>query len=189
MFCMNCGKELPQDSKFCRYCGAAQQGGSQTQQVQPQIEPQWETCETYRTQVKEPGWSSQAQFMGIAEAIGPNGKYIAGHSPLYEGDDEIGFEPLIKQLTSEGWEYAGGFNLIKRFRRLVTPERLLTTEQRVKKEEQEAKELFDYIRKGRIKLELNNFGRLRVRRGKLKPETLTKVHELYPYIRQLIKNE
>lgn len=48
MFCHNCGKQIPDGTKFCHYCGAPQEAGSQpepepsvqSQFTEPQPEPQ-----------------------------------------------------------------------------------------------------------------------------------------------------
>ena len=42
MYCKHCGKEIADDSKFCRYCGKAQDSTNEVQPEKPvgSIEPQ-----------------------------------------------------------------------------------------------------------------------------------------------------
>ena len=76
MFCMNCGKELPDDANFCLKCGKPQ-NASALAEVE---EPVWETCEIVWNYKKKGGMLSNDKLMFWAKAIGPKGEYNAGES-------------------------------------------------------------------------------------------------------------
>ncbi len=42
MYCMQCGKELPEGSKFCLFCGASLPQGTAGQQPPRQAQPEWQ---------------------------------------------------------------------------------------------------------------------------------------------------
>ena len=50
MYCTNCGKELPENSKFCNYCGSAQ--GTEGQPERPNVPENKKT----KTPKKKTGW-------------------------------------------------------------------------------------------------------------------------------------
>lgn len=119
MYCKACGKQIDEESVFCRYCGAPQKASGAAQSA----EPKWETCEI-KWGSSYPGYfssfGSNNKFWFSADAIGPNGRYEAARSPVIktkylhsdydvkEQENNPEFQnllnELIKKLTSEGWQ-------------------------------------------------------------------------------------
>lgn len=145
MTCPSCGASLqfPKglDRITCSYCEtqlAVQSGGDFSElRVAEQRETwQWETCEIVWKKVKSPALFGMHKSKFWADAIGPNGKYNAGESPVFEHrwgypgqDDDPGYKQtidalntLINSLVSAGWQPTGdrGNNIWNnRFRRCV----------------------------------------------------------------------
>jgi len=59
MFCHNCGGEIPNDTKFCRYCGAAQGKGQNAPESAPPVQPQ------------QASWQAQSQPTASQEHVLP----------------------------------------------------------------------------------------------------------------------
>jgi hypothetical protein len=110
MFCINCGTELPDEANFCLRCGKPQEEGVKVE------EPRWETCEILHTTLNAP-WFGDYEKQFWAAAIGPQGKYNAGESPVFEslytspsGSSQEAIDAhdaLIKTLLEDGWEPIG----------------------------------------------------------------------------------
>lgn len=110
IYCMQCGKELPDDANFCLKCG--KQVGSAAQSVSPP-EPKWEYCEIVYQQRREKHWYYDKDFFQFwAKGVGSNGTFNAGEVEEVESlrpnserskDHELA-DQLIKILTSKGWE-------------------------------------------------------------------------------------
>lgn len=134
MFCMNCGKELPDGANFCLRCGKPQKAGVQ---ALIEEEPQWETCEISYYQTHE-GWTPNAcRFRFYASAIGSKGKYTAKETSELKGDPSDGnwrfvstenqihidaaHNNLVAHLVRDGWEplTRGQYWYSERFRRRV----------------------------------------------------------------------
>lgn len=119
MFCVSCGKELPDDANFCLKCGKPLRGGTQAGQEKAE---QWEVCQIETKLVKKPGFFAAGKSVYYADAVGPKGTYVAGQSPEDEGTTDKGLDILVNQLVQEGWEYVGTYafaNWTKKFRRRV----------------------------------------------------------------------
>lgn len=68
MFCHNCGKQIPDDTRFCHYCGVAQDGGQSASAsaapppVQPQPTPRQTTWQAQPQQApQQTVWQAQSQ--------------------------------------------------------------------------------------------------------------------------------
>ncbi|MBN1485504.1 MAG: zinc ribbon domain-containing protein [Chloroflexia bacterium] len=107
MFCINCGTELPDEANFCWKCGRPQKEGVQVK------ETRWETCEIVYQKLKEP-FFGDTEFQFWARAIGPEGSYNAGESPVfkcwspkpesYSADASNAHKALVSKLLADGWE-------------------------------------------------------------------------------------
>jgi hypothetical protein len=131
MYCGNCGKSIPEDARYCCYCGKSTDPNSQNNNDKFI----WEYCEIawagkyskFRTL-----WSD-AYFW--AKAIGKKGVYNAGESPRFKSH-AVGYGQtdkekqiavtdhtiLIEQLIKDGWEPTGELGSIwwdQKFRRKV----------------------------------------------------------------------
>jgi hypothetical protein len=109
MFCGNCGTEIPDEANFCWKCGKPQKPGVQVD------ESRWEMCEIEREYIGSIGrfLALQDQFKFIAKAIGPQGVYNAGETPLFldrpanvkDREEQQKLLPiLIAYLVKNGWE-------------------------------------------------------------------------------------
>jgi hypothetical protein len=214
MFCMNCGKELPDDANFCLKCGKPQRAGAQAVQEKPD---QWETCEIVLSEVEKGGWSNIGSFNYCAQAIGPEGTYTAGgtdairaeqppnpfHLP-FESDKQVYrkqkemIDTLVAQLIKDGWiivetpsptPMAWSWWSYK-FRRKVTADTLRAREQRHQNNMAAAKELLTYLRAGRgVKISFDEEEYIVVHGTRIKPETRDKIIILRPYLVAILKQE
>ena len=124
MYCKACGKQIDDDSAFCKVCGAPQGAVVSTAEA---VRP-WETCEIKFT-INKARVFKASDLRFFAEAVAPKGIYVCG-SIDYRGDytDAANFnrsiggyderysipvenEPgraalnsLIQQLGRDGWE-------------------------------------------------------------------------------------
>ena len=103
MFCPNCGTQLPDEVNFCWKCGKTQRSATITSS-----ETQYEHC---RIELVEIGYRFlQGTFYQFdANAIGPNGPYVAGQSKQFsdlmnENQQPAILNTLIRQLVADGWE-------------------------------------------------------------------------------------
>ena len=127
MFCSNCGIQLPDDANFCLKCGKPQKAGIQVD------EPKWETCEIKWTSSQR-NLIANHKMQFWADAIGPNGSYNAGESPIFEHPyserepesnnrkDSDAHKNLISKLVADGWEPTGNRGTAwfsNRFRRRI----------------------------------------------------------------------
>ncbi len=142
MYCVECGKEISNDSVFCNYCGESQEPGLNWRNIRSTPGTRWETCEIRYVSLgsKRKSFFSTIDyktFKFVAEAIGPSGSYVIGETSTFtvEQDGESGygwlpsrkqpaikhFEVLVASLFADGWEQTGAgdtwFNL--KFRRHV----------------------------------------------------------------------
>jgi hypothetical protein len=131
--CKGCGASYDDKHEFCSYCGRAKpEPESAKVQVSISFQDKWETCRIYTESWEEPNYYSVNKYW--AEAIGPNGKYLAGESSpfryyfgstLYQKKGYTGAGPahnfLVNQLASDGWEAinSGGEWWETQFRRRV----------------------------------------------------------------------
>ncbi len=113
MYCDNCGKQLDDDSKYCKFCGKAISSTSQNSENSLS----WEYCQIMRD--GKQGWFSwKIQFW--ASAIGKRGQYNAGVSNFwstsstgYEFSQKdrrraaSEFQILVNKLLADGWEPTG----------------------------------------------------------------------------------
>ena len=142
MYCSNCGTQLPEDASFCLRCGEPQKEGGKA------IELRWETCEIDWRIVEEAQSRTTSKIKWVANAIGPNGKYLAGETSVFEGRVGNNFpftysyhtkhidsktnekniiarralDDFIAKLSKDGWDYVGkydDFEWALRFRRRV----------------------------------------------------------------------
>jgi hypothetical protein len=131
IYCMKCGKELPDDAAFCAKCGHPQSAAS----VAPRAasRPQVELCEIKA--VKTTAFMLIRCWQFQAAVIGPRGVYIAAKSEkfspttynyyeLYEEQLEtLILQRLINQLVLAGWEpvmQSGVHWYSKKFQRQAT---------------------------------------------------------------------
>jgi len=135
MYCIKCGTELPDEADFCWKCGKPQKGEAQVSPAEP---PRWETCEL-KYEVVSKGFLLISPTVRIfADAIGPDGRYVAGTTPELKGrkgpygdvepgrddrESERAVAALEKKLVKDGWDYVGFYSdfgwFAKKFRRLV----------------------------------------------------------------------
>ena len=112
IYCMQCGKELPNDANFCLKCGKPVRDGGQST---PQPESKWTYCEITWTKA---GWLDGACYFW-AKGIGPTGisavakgtiKFAVGSTILgpgpsrKDGKTVAACDELIEILVSSGWE-------------------------------------------------------------------------------------
>lgn len=112
MFCISCGTQLPDEAGFCWKCGKPQKQSLQAH------EPKWETCEILYEQVSESLWGASSGYFH-AKAIGPQGVYAAGKTPIFGCGYNTGspdasnqktvliHSTLISYLAQDGWESTG----------------------------------------------------------------------------------
>jgi hypothetical protein len=106
--CKGCGGSFDDNFKFCPYCGRAKpEPESLKIQVSVSTEIRWETCKICYREWETSLWRVEGWWGEFwASAIGPNGKYIAGESPVFlikEGTN-IAHSFLIERLSRDGWE-------------------------------------------------------------------------------------
>ena len=126
IYCMQCGKELPDDANFCLKCGKPVKDAV-TVTSQAQAAQRWEYCEIL---CKEAGFLGSKSYFA-AQAVSSKGRYEAarstkklrttpvsftGSSTGYAPDiDSIGSKPLaeaaldeiMSKLSADGWELTG----------------------------------------------------------------------------------
>lgn len=119
IYCMQCGKELPEDAGFCLKCGTPV--GSAVKPT-PQPEPKWEYCEIVC--ISRGFLRGKSYF--AAQAVGSKGRYEAARStkPFDATEATYGVEPetyawgtekkakaaldeIMSQLSADGWELTG----------------------------------------------------------------------------------
>ena len=119
IYCMQCGKELPDGAKFCLKCGNPV--GSAVKPT-PQPEQKWEYCEIV---CKVGGFSGLKSYF-MAQATGSHGVYIAARSTkTFYGIDDTGgdypdtqawggekkakaaLDEMISLLSADGWALTG----------------------------------------------------------------------------------
>jgi hypothetical protein len=98
VFCMQCGNQLPADSRFCNACGAPQGAGVAT--AVPQVV--WEECEI----IAKKNFAS-GEF--VAEVFGPKGRYVADkikcNIDLKNGwTNRSILDRFVARLVEQGWE-------------------------------------------------------------------------------------
>ena len=117
IYCMQCGKELPDDANFCLKCGKPVGNAAK---LTPQPEPQWEYCEIVYAELQAGGILQREKIQFWAKAIGPRGEYTAAEAPEVYADQagwgrisssgrtQSAYLPalnaLLTQLSREGWE-------------------------------------------------------------------------------------
>lgn len=132
MYCANCGHENRENANYCDNCGKSiGQAGDQSNERDT-----WETCEIVcQDVVRPPGLLFRPAVICFrADAIGPQGRYVAGYSadfsyPKQKFHIGIGFDPpafvpgetdpdvkealdqFVLDLAAEGWESTGGRGL------------------------------------------------------------------------------
>jgi hypothetical protein len=115
--CKGCGGSYDNTFQFCPFCGRAKpEPESLKVQVSVSLQDKWETCKIYMTKWNNGSIYVTSQFW--AEAIGPNGEYLAGESlpfpyflnaaynASYKGDAGVisAHTFLVNQLAADGWE-------------------------------------------------------------------------------------
>ena len=119
MFCMNCGTALPVEAKFCKTCGVAQE--VVVEEITAQIRPssitqpeiivqeivEYDICEIVIQK-----YILETEVL-VAQAIGPQGIYIAAKSMFSSDYRQFSMETnkkleiLTEKLLVEGWELMG----------------------------------------------------------------------------------
>jgi hypothetical protein len=140
IFCKECGKIIKRNTVICPYCGQVVNYGPEEKETSKDFF--WEYCQIERGETEDiTGFglhlsnflfnnvNSRAIFKYQAEAIGKEGKYIAGYSPecivgYYGADKELErvHNELVKQLVKDGWipiSERGPYNQL-RFKRKVS---------------------------------------------------------------------
>ena len=124
MYCSQCGKQIPEDARFCMHCGASM-SAEDTQVSGGRF---WETCEI----LQKSGKGDKVHF--YADAIGRSGKFVAGETATWkkfygsghrvvasaftfglisDGYDEYRelqeqkLEKLVAKLVKDGWQSSG----------------------------------------------------------------------------------
>jgi hypothetical protein len=69
MFCINCGKSLPDNSKFCGYCGTVQQANQEAAPVQMPAQPQAPVSAQPQAPVKKQKKKVSKKFLMIVSLI------------------------------------------------------------------------------------------------------------------------
>lgn len=130
--CEGCGSSYDDTLKFCPYCGRRKpEPESVLIQVEVSDRDKWETCEIQRhpyrehMRVSDSGGSAYEEGYLYARALGPEGMYRAGISPIYllkavtttrlgvpgAKFTFSGIQPahtfLVNQLIRDGWEATG----------------------------------------------------------------------------------
>ncbi len=117
IYCMQCGKELPDDANFCLKCGKPI--GNAVKPA-PQSEQQWEYCEIV---CEHSGFFGGKSYF-LAKAIGAKGVYEAGRSTtpfgIYPSGPDGGYSPagtggkyqsaldeVLAALSAKGWQPVG----------------------------------------------------------------------------------
>jgi zinc-ribbon domain len=114
MYCQNCGTQIPDGANYCHKCGKAQKLELPTDDVQ------WETCEINVADTNKVNESMVGALLSPlisityhfeANALGPNGSYIAGKSKSFKGHPHTPnqekrqlFNFLVAELLQDGWE-------------------------------------------------------------------------------------
>jgi len=114
--CQGCGSSFDDQFKFCPQCGRAKPEPLKIQ-VQVNVEDKWETCRITWREYKAGDSHSYRTTFGefYATALGVNGSYLGGDSPLYQvstgltSKDEFNGAStchnfLLKYLAKDGWE-------------------------------------------------------------------------------------
>jgi len=116
--CKGCGGSYDNNFQFCPHCGRAKpEQESLKVQVSVSLQDKWEICKIYMG-----NWNDGLGVFEIrqfwAEAIGPNGKYLAGeseafrhylnpnYSAAYHEDTYVDryHTVLVNRLATDGWE-------------------------------------------------------------------------------------
>lgn len=104
MYCVSCGTQLPDEANFCLKCGKPQKPDVRAD------EPQWELCEI-TLEVVTSGFFADIKYKYVAKAVGPNGIYMVGETPLIKQNankqQEKAVDTLVTQLTRTNWEATG----------------------------------------------------------------------------------
>lgn len=122
IYCMQCGKELPDDANFCLKCGKPVGG---TVQSAPQSEPKWEYCEIVyddpiskrkkrwaKTYYDIEFWAKGVRSTGTFNAL-PNEEFLGKIAELdwdivfpsaESEEDRKAVDALIARLGETGWE-------------------------------------------------------------------------------------
>ncbi len=111
MFCVACGTQLPDEANFCLKCGKPQKADVRA----PEPAPKYETCEIKFEVVKEALFGVGDDDLRFwAEALGPQGIYNAGESPVFKGtggwagpskDQGLSaLNALLQKLGGDGWD-------------------------------------------------------------------------------------
>ena len=93
MFCLNCGTQLPDGSKFCCSCGAAQTFVQEQPAAQRAVPPQQAQQPVYPQQpVQQPVYTQQQAYQQPAYAPQQTGALLlqAGNVTRYNGGKSIG---------------------------------------------------------------------------------------------------
>lgn len=133
IYCMHCGKELPDDANFCLKCGTPV--GNAVKPA-PQPEPKWEYCEIVYTIKFSPQNNTRSfsdkitgswwhDIVFFARGVGPQGAFDASpkefsgrtyysfnrdsdEESVYalsdDAADSAAVKKLIGYLTQQGWE-------------------------------------------------------------------------------------
>lgn len=110
IYCMQCGKELPDDANFCLKCGKPVGEAAKPAQ---QPESRWEYCEiVYQARWEKHWYGNDHLFQFWAKGIGPNGTFNAGEVEEVKRwglfadqlEDQELASRLVKLLVSKGWE-------------------------------------------------------------------------------------
>src|SRR5687768_169585 len=107
MFCMQCGKQLPEEANFCLRCGTPQHSEAESAQlkISPASPPQaecWDHCEIV---YKEKFFS--VHF--VAEMLTPSGRVAVDKESVFDGGKQ-GYlngkilDKLVDRLLCNGWE-------------------------------------------------------------------------------------
>src|SRR5262245_5961753 len=99
MHCTRCATLLPEAARFCSTCGAPQPLRRVTDRARADLEPsgQWEHCEIRVRDVS--GRLRKPISAFYAEAIGPNGRFLAGVSaPFIHSALDAGEPPAVEVL-------------------------------------------------------------------------------------------
>jgi uncharacterized membrane protein YvbJ len=104
MYCQNCGKQLPNDAKFCLNCGKPQ---NHENRVAPS-KNNYEYCTLNRkSNILEQWWEALKGKQIIGSSSRKSGNLIQVFNPLGGNlnniDREINLE-LVSKLSSQGWE-------------------------------------------------------------------------------------
>lgn len=102
MFCSNCGKQIPDNTKFCNHCGAQQQMVENTEPAPKTTENQQKIADTPTQQTKKPPKKKANIFIVLAVVLCAFliGKFVIAPSMVSDPDKDIGNQGGQSQQTT-----------------------------------------------------------------------------------------